>query len=142
MNSRSDRMLFAGVEPRRAHDTDAGYDLFAVTHHRIWPGDVVMIDTGTHVAIPEGHVGLVKDRSSLGVKGIHVTAGVIDPGFTGPVKVVLANVNRDDGLPFDVAAGDRIAQLLVIPVAHPELVRVPVLPSAQRGWDGFGSTGR
>lgn len=130
---------FAGIEPRRAHATDAGYDLFAAQFATISPGEHTMIDTGTHLAIPAGHVGLVMGRSGLAKRGIDVLGGVVDHGYTGSIRAILDNRST---ITFEVAVGDRIAQLLIVPVETPTLVRVDRLPPADRGDAGFGSTGR
>lgn len=141
MRSRSESILFTGPQPRRAHDTDAGYDLAAIEHATIDPGKYRLISTGMSLVLPDGHTGLVVPRSGLAVKhGVTVlnAPGVIDSGFRGIVKVAL--INHGDA-PFHVAPGDRVAQLLVVPVAAPRWERVARLPSADRGDAGFGSTG-
>ena len=132
-------VMFSGIEPKRAHDTDAGYDLAAAEFTTIPPLGYGMIDTGTHIAIPEHHVGLVVGRSGLAKHGVDVLGGVVDPGYTGSVRAILANHATH---PLDVEVGDRIAQLLIIPIADTKLVRVGQLPDAERGAAGFGSTGR
>jgi dUTP pyrophosphatase len=130
---------FTGIEPTRAHPTDAGYDLYADMPVTIGPGGIGFTPTGTHIAIPDGYVGLIKDRSSLGIRGVHVLAGVLDSGFRGPIAVVQANFGLN---PFEIAAGDRIAQLVIVPVNTSPMVRVEQLPVADRGDNGFGSTGQ
>lgn len=138
-SSLSEQVQFTGVEPRRAHETDAGFDLFAVAHIDIEPGERALIPTATYVAIPTRHVGLIKDRSSMAVRGAHVLAGVIDEGYRGEVKVLILNVGDKT---IEIDAGDKIAQMLIMPVAYPDMVRVKTLPPADRGSAGFGSTGR
>ncbi len=101
-----------------------------------------MVPTGLAVAIPEGHVGLVAPRSGLAVRhGIGVVngPGVVDAGFRGEVHVLLIN---HSSAPFEFERGERIAQLVVVPVVEQEFEEVDVLPPTRRGDDGFGSTGR
>ena len=132
---------YVGTEPTRAHPTDAGYDLRTKVTRQIPLDDRATIYTGTSVAIPEGHVGLIMDRSSMAARGLHVLGGVIDSGYRGEIAVMLVNLNYDE--PFQqLDAGDRIAQLVIVPVATPPTVRVESLPGADRGDNGFGSTGR
>ena len=128
--------------PERAHDGEAGVDLCARTTLDLGPDEWAMIPTGIAVAIPEGHAGLVAPRSGLAARhGISVVngPGVVDAGYRGEINVVLIN-HGDEG--FTVNRGDRIAQLLVVPVATVDLVRVEELPGSSRGTDGFGSTGQ
>lgn len=135
----SNSMQFTGIEPTRAHDTDAGYDLASRIHAVIEPGQRRLIATGTSVAIPAGHFGSIRDRSSMAVKGIHVLGGVIDAGYRDEIKVILVNLSDTA---YRIDAGDRVAQMIVQPCAHPPLVYVDHLPPADRGTDGFGSTGK
>jgi dUTP pyrophosphatase len=81
------------VAPARAHQYDAGNDLFAIESKEIKPGELVKVRTGIAVALPEGTQGIIKDRSSIGSKGLHVFAGVIDSGYTGEISVMLYNAN-------------------------------------------------
>lgn len=100
-----------------------------------------MIPTGIAVAIPEGHAGLVAPRSGLAARyGISVVngPGVIDPGYRGEINVILINHGT---VPLTLQRGDRVAQLLVVPVVTPELVEVDELPDSVRGTGGFGSSG-
>lgn len=127
--------------PQRAHHTDAGIDLRSRTDTVLAPGEWAMIPTGIAVAIPEGHAGLVAPRSGLAVRhGVSVVngPGVIDAGYRGEIKVILINHSSD---PLLLARGDRVAQLVVVPVALPELVEVDELPDSVRGTGGFGSSG-
>ena len=124
--------------PTRAHQTDAGLDLYAAEGAAVAPGTVTLVPTGIAVAIPEGFVGLVWPRSGLACKGgVSVEAGVIDAGYRGEVKVALSVVGEDPHL---IQPGDKIAQLLVQPVSTCEPIQVDELPDADRGERGFGST--
>jgi dUTP pyrophosphatase len=125
--------------PGYAHAGDAALDLRSAVDVTIPPRERRVVPTGLRVAIPEGFVGLVWDRSGLAAnKGIHTMAGVIDSGYRGEIKVVMANFSAG---PFHVAKGDRIAQMLVQPVATVRVEEVDELPPSPRGEEGFGSTG-
>ena len=128
--------------PRRAHPWDAGLDLVAAEGARLEPGARAAVPTGIAVAIPEGHAGLVLPRSGLARKvGVTVAnaPGLIDAGYRGELIVLLVNLGPE---PHDVNVGDRIAQLVVTPVAVPELALVEELPPSDgRGGGGFGSSG-
>lgn len=128
--------------PRRAHPWDAGLDLVAAEGARIEPGARAAVPTGIAVAIPEGHAGLVLPRSGLARKvGVTVAnaPGLIDAGYRGELIVLLVNLGPE---PHDVNVGDRIAQLVVTPVAVPEIALVDELPPSDgRGKGGFGSSG-
>jgi dUTP pyrophosphatase len=127
--------------PARAHPGDAGVDLYAAEPIHLEPGERALVGTGIAVAIPEGHAGLVAPRSGLAVRhGLSIVnaPGVVDAGYRGEVKVNLVNIGAE---PVDVSRGDRIAQLVVVPVAAVEFVEVPDLDATARGDGGFGSTG-
>jgi dUTP pyrophosphatase len=129
--------------PAQAHPGDAGYDLFAAEAAVLEPGRRASVGTGIAIAIPEGRAGLVLPRSGLAAKhGITLTnaPGLIDSGYRGEVRVLLLNTDPD--LPFDVAVGDRIAQLLIVRFEAPPLEEADVLDETPRGDGGFGSTGR
>ena len=105
-------------------------------------GGEALIPTGLAVAVPEGHVGILAVRSSMGIRhGVSLSngIGVIDSDYRGPLRVGLHNLRTE---PYTVQPGDRIAQLLVLPVVRPEIELVDVLPETERGERGFGSTGR
>jgi dUTP pyrophosphatase len=128
--------------PTRAHDNDAGLDLYAAEGARIVPGGRVSVGTGLAVAIPEGLAGLVMPRSGLALKhGIALvnSPGLIDPGYRGEVRVLL--LNTDGTTEFHLSAGDRIAQLLLVPIAHASPMETDSLDSSVRGPAGFGSSG-
>jgi dUTP pyrophosphatase len=129
--------------PARAHEGDAGYDLHAAEAASLAPGERASVGTGVAVEIPEGCAGLVLPRSGLAARhGISVVnaPGLVDAGYRGEVRVLLLNTDRD--ATFEVAPGDRIAQLVVVRHEQPELIEVESLADTARGSGGFGSTGR
>ena len=128
--------------PTRAHPGDAGLDLYAVEPAVLAPGGRGSIPTGIAVEIPSGHAGLVLPRSGLAARhGISVVnaPGLIDADYRGEVRVLLLNTDRERA--FELAAGDRIAQLVVVAVAIAEVDEVPSLTDTVRGAGGFGSSG-
>lgn len=128
--------------PEKAHAADAGFDLRAMHDARIVDccNDGTVFDTGVHVAIPEGYAGFVQSKSGLNVKhGVICPVGTIDAGYTGSIAVKLYNLGSE---PYQVKAGDKIAQLIIQPIAACELVEVESLDQTERGDNGFGSTGR
>ncbi len=129
----------AAVLPTRAHADDAGLDLYSLEDAALAPGEGKVIRTGVAVAVPFGHVGLVCDRSSLAKRGLKTAGGVIDAGYRGEVGVVLWNIS---GAPQALKKGERLAQLLIVPVATPAPVEAEDLGETARGAGGFGSTGR
>ena len=129
--------------PNRAHAGDAGLDLSAVEPLELGPGERGAVPTGLAVAIPPGHAGLVVPRSGLARRhGITVTnaPGLIDAGYRGELQVLLVNLGAER---YRIEPGDRVAQLVVVPVALPAPVEVHELPEAGdgRGTGGFGSSG-
>jgi len=129
--------------PTRAHEGDAGLDLYACEAAHIGPGERWSVGTGVAVEIPEGHAGLVLPRSGLALKhGIALVnaPGLIDSGYRGELRVLLLNTDPADT--FRVEPGDRIAQLLIAPVAIAEPVEAESLAESARGDGGFGSSGR
>jgi len=132
------------VLPARAHAEDAGFDLVAVEQCGIEPGERQPVPTGIAVAVPTGHAGLVLPRSGLARKhGITVmnAPGLIDAGYRGEIVVTLINHGSER---YAIAAGDRIAQLVVAPLSAVAAVEVDELPASGDGRDagGFGSSGR
>ena len=128
--------------PQRAHDDDAGYDLHACEAATIAPGGRAVVGTGIAIELPPGHAGWVVPRSGLAARhGISVVnaPGLIDAGYRGEIRVILLNTDARE--PFGVAPGDRIAQLVVVPVAAAQLVEAAELGETARGSAGFGSTG-
>lgn len=133
--------------PTRAHDGDAGVDLFSAVDVELAPGHRSLVPTGIAVAIPHGMVGLIHPRSGLATRvGLSIvnTPGTVDAGYRGEIKVTL--INHDPREPITVRRGDRIAQLLVQRVELPELVEVSSFDEAgladtSRGAGGHGSSG-
>lgn len=135
------RLREGAVLPARAYDGDAGLDLSASERVELGPGERAVVGTGLAVAIPEGHAGFVQPRSGLAAKhGISVvnSPGLVDSGYRGELRVVLLNTDRHEA--FVVEPGMRIAQLVVVPVAVPEVREVEELPQGERGERGFGSS--
>lgn len=124
--------------PTRAHDADAGFDLYALDGGVLPANGTVEVETGVHMAIPRGYCGLVKSRSGLHMKYGVTTTGVVDAGFTGAIRVKLTS---NEFKPWVFSHGDRIAQLVIVPVYTPTLKQVDSLEDTDRGSNGFGSSG-
>jgi dUTP pyrophosphatase len=126
--------------PTRAHSTDAGLDIYARETKHIPARGSAIFDTGVHIELQEGTVGLLLSKSGLNVKhGITSLTGVIDVGYTGSIKANLYNHSDVDYL---VCAGDKITQLVILPIHTPTLELVDSLDETERGDNGFGSSGR
>lgn len=129
--------------PTRAHEGDAGVDLYACEAAHLGPGERWSVGTGVAVEIPEGHAGLVLPRSGLardhGISLVN-SPGLIDSGYRGEVRVLLLNTDPADT--FRVEPGERIAQLVIVPIALVEPIEVESLAESVRGDGGFGSSGR
>ena len=123
--------------PVYGHPGDAGLDLFSVADRELAPGEVFAVPTGVRVAVPPGHVGLVWDKSGISLQGVHRLAGVIDAGYRGEVQVVMINLS---GLPFEIKAGMKIAQMIIQPVQAVDIIEAEELDDTSRGEGGFGST--
>lgn len=138
-----------GIMPSRAHETDAGLDLYtpvdvAVERCKWTPSEGLtvgsaVIDTGVHVEIPKGYVGFIKSKSGLMVKSGLTADGTIDCGYTGSIVVKLFNHTSHTHF---FEAGDKIAQLVLLPIITPDLEVVDSLEDTERGDGGFGSTGK
>src|SRR3989338_2390645 len=127
------------VIPSYAHDGDAGVDLYSTEDYLLKPGDRVLVSTGISMAIPQGYVGLIWDRSGLAAKNsMHVLAGVVDSGYRGEVCVVLKNLSNEE---FKVTKNMRIAQMLIQPVVSAIIEESDSLDKTSRNEGGFGSTG-
>lgn len=139
-------MLAPGATaPTRATEGSAGYDLSVYFEEPddfeiIASREATTVRTGVSVAIPDGHVGLVYVRSSLGVKGVVLAngTGVIDSDYRGEILLKLTALKH----PVAIDDGDRIAQLVITPILTPELEQVETLDTTERGTGGFGSTGK
>lgn len=131
----------AGASFSSPRKGDAGFDLRAATSLLIAPGEQKLVPTGLFCAIPIGWVGIVKDRSSVALQGIHTHAGVIDASYRGEVKIVMVNRSSEA---FLVEAGTKIAQMVVVPHLEDaeQVSSVEELGQSVRGCGGFGSTGR
>ncbi len=129
----------AAVLPTRAHVDDAGLDLYALEDTTVPSGEGRVLRTGAAMAVSPGYVGLVCDRSSMARRGLKTAGGVIDAGYRGEVGVVVWNISRE---PQSVKKGERIAQMLVVPIAVPAPIDSEDLGATARGAGGFGSTGR
>lgn len=127
------------IAPTRAHRFDAGLDLYAMEDGYIRCNQNRTFDTGVHIEIPEGYVGLVKSKSGLMCNHGIITDGTIDAHYTGPIKVCLFNHGTSK---YEVKKGDKIAQLVIVPCLLPRMELVDSLEETDRGDNGFGSTGR
>lgn len=126
------------ILPDRAHEDDAGLDLFSREDVTVRLKESVTIDTGVHVAIPKGYVGFIKSKSGLMVKHSLLTDGTVDAGYTGAVRVTLFNHSYKH---YTILKGQKIAQLVLLPIITPKPVIVDSLEETERGSGGFGSTG-
>lgn len=134
--------IIAPVVPVFAHPGDAGADLIAAEGVRLGPGERALVGTGVRIALPEGYAAFVMPRSGLAAKhGVTVVnaPGTVDAGYRGEIKVALLNTDRGEA--YEVSAGDRIAQLVVLPIPPVRFLPVEELPASVRGEGGFGSTG-
>ncbi|MBN9214228.1 MAG: deoxyuridine 5'-triphosphate nucleotidohydrolase [Microbacterium sp. SCN 70-200] len=134
--------IIASQVPVYAHPGDAGADLVSTEALRLEPGQRALVGTGVRIALPDGFVAFVVPRSGLAAKhGITIVnaPGTVDAGYRGEIKVSL--LNSDASQAYDIAVGDRIAQLIVMPVPRARFIPVDELPDSTRGEGGFGSTG-
>lgn len=128
--------------PSRAHATDAGWDLFALDGHYLYPGyPPEKIRTGIALSIPIGHVGIISPRSSLGAKGVQIYGGIIDSGYRGEIIAMLALTTHGADM-YHILPGDKIAQLVVHKLYDEVMWEVTELSPSDRGDGGFGSTGK
>ena len=126
------------IMPSRAHDLDAGYDLYSREDATVWQNAGGKFDTGVHIQIPAGYVGFVKSKSGLNARNGLQAEGVIDAGYTGSINVLLRNHGPRA---VEIKKGQKIAQLVILPIITPELEVVDRLEDTERGEGGFGSTG-
>jgi len=138
------RLLVSAARlPERAYEHDAAYDLHAAEELVIQPLGRAVVGTGLALGLPPGLAALTLPRSGLAARhGISIVnaPGLIDPGYRGEVRVILLNTDRDEAFP--VAVGDRIAQLLFLPLTKVDLAAIDELDETERGPLGFGSSGR
>lgn len=129
--------------PTRAHSSDAGLDLYASAPVRLYKNEVRRVATHVAVSIPDGYTGLVCPRSGLATKGVtvHNAPGVIDTGFTGGIEVIMIFQSNDHDW-YEIRKGDKIAQLVIVPVWLPSVQIVDDLGASERGTNGIGSTGK
>lgn len=124
--------------PTRAHSADAGLDLYATEDAVIFRDGSATFDTGVHIAIPEGYVGFLKSKSGLNINSGLQSAGVIDSGYTGSIRVKLYNHGHEM---VHIKRGQKISQLVILPIVTPELQVVEEFEQTERGNNGFGSSG-
>lgn len=125
--------------PSYAHEGDVGMDMYAMDRVVVAPGEHVRIWHGFALEFPTGFAAIVKDKSSISKAGLHTMGGVFDAGYRGEYNTHLVNLSSES---YTIEAGDKVSQLVIIPVAIPELVEVDELTDSSRGTGGFGSTGK
>ncbi len=125
--------------PEYALESDAGFDLKALENVSIFPFDQKKVSTGIAVEIPDGYVGIVRDRAGIVQKmNVHTVAGTFDSGFRGEVSIILVNMNDKS---IEIEKGMRIAQIILVPIVKAKITEVKKLSETNRGEKGFGSTG-
>jgi dUTP pyrophosphatase len=124
--------------PVRAHHDDAGLDLCALEDAILGPGQGKTVRTGITIELETGFFGMIADRSSMAKKGVKTAGGIVDSGYRGEIQVVLWNLSQEE---IRIARGDKMAQLLVLPIALPQVELVESLTQTERGAKGFGSSG-
>ena len=142
MSDNVEVLISSPVLPVYAHPGDAGADLMAAEAFVLTPGARATVPTGVSIALPDGYVAFVVPRSGLAAKhGITIvnSPGTVDAGYRGEIRVTVLNTDAEQ--PFSIEVGDRIAQLIIMPVARARFVPVTTLPGSHRGESGFGSTG-
>ena len=142
MTETVDVLIVASDPPSYAHPGDAGADLRSSEAVRLEPGQRALVKTGVRIALPDGHAAFVVPRSGLATKhGITIvnSPGTVDAGYRGEIMVTLLNTDQTEA--YEIAVGDRIAQLIVMPVPRANFIPVDELPGSIRGESGFGSTG-
>ncbi|TFC97054.1 MULTISPECIES: dUTP diphosphatase [Cryobacterium] len=136
-------LITASILPSYAHPGDAGADLHSSQALVLAPGERALVGTGVSIALPDGFAAFVVPRSGLAFKhGITIvnSPGTVDAGYRGEIKVTLLNTDQNEA--FSIAVGDRIAQIIIMPVSRAAFIPVDRLPGSQRGEGGFGSTGQ
>ena len=125
--------------PVRAHETDAGLDIRAKDSQYVLAKESAIFHTGVHIQLPHGFCGILVSKSGLNIHNDITSTGLIDEGYTGEIVVKLFN---HGGFDYKVNEGDKISQLIIVPVAYEKLVVVDELDESDRGENGFGSSGR
>ena len=138
LNLKLERLSPTVKLPTRAHQSDAGLDVYSNDYYSLLPRERIIIQTGIKIAIPDGYVGLIWDKGGIAKDGIHTIAGVIDSGFRGEVTVNLVNLSHNI---YNIAPGQKVAQMLIQKVEFPEIVEAEVDNQTDRGEGRFGSTG-
>lgn len=133
------KMVADAVLPKRQTTGSAGFDICSVESYSIPPHGRQLIETGLSFTVPIGTYGQIAPRSGMSCKGTHVGAGVIDRDYTGPVKVLMFNLNSEESI--EVNPGDRVAQLILKHISLSDVIEVSELELTCRGESGFGSTG-
>lgn len=124
--------------PSYAYNSDVGFDLRSIKSAQLFPGEQKEFSTGLAFEIPEGYVGLVRDRVGIVTKmGVHTCAGTFDPGFRGEISIFLVNLSEETR---EIEEGMKIAQIIILPVARPKILEVKKLNETERGDKSFGST--
>lgn len=127
---------FGGKSPKRAHANDAGADVFSPRNEVIQPGQISKIPLGFGLRIPDGYAGYIFPRSGLSIRGIVCELPPIDSGYTGEIHAIVSNVSNEQ---YEIKAGDKIGQLVIMPVLIPDFT---FNEWRERGTGAFGSTGR
>jgi dUTP pyrophosphatase len=125
--------------PTRAHADDAGLDLYNLEDVLLEPGQGKAVKTGIAIALPPMHVGIIADRSSLAKRGLKSAGGIVDAGYRGEIHIILWNISKDG---IQIKRGERIAQLMIVPIRTPKVKEVTTLNETARGSKGFGSSGK
>lgn len=134
-------MLEEGAfKPTKGHPTDAGFDLYTPTDFKLNPGQSKSINTGVHMFIEPGYVGLLLNKSGLAHKSnVESAVGVVDADYTGTIH---AKIWNHSAIPVKFAKGDKITQIVILPIPEVTLMMTEEMPETERGLNGFGSTGR
>ncbi len=127
-----------GYQPVKAHESDAGFDLKTPETFWVHPSEHVTVDLRVHMLIPEGHVGLITSKSGLMAKGL-TSRGTVDAGYTGSIRAVIYNHGKEG---YKFVRGDKVTQIVILPLPKVELAFVDKLEETERGDGGFGSTGK
>jgi dUTP pyrophosphatase len=139
MNIKVKRLNPEAKLPTYAHPGDVGMDLYSLEEYTLKPGEHHRFNLGFAIEFPENYAGIIKDKGSISGKKLHTMGGVFDAGYRGEYNVHLVNLGDE---PYTVEKGDKVAQLVFIPVAIAKIEEVDTLSDSSRGDGRFGSTGR